>query len=135
MEAGNALVINQDEELRITIKHYLNTLGYSASSARTTEDALRVIRFVSFDVIVAPTRLIKPDMTGPNFLRKVLEETSRLPRCIIVGNKWETLIDRKVGTQMIPFVRVPVHETDFAELLPKKPGGPDEPDEKHNVKR
>jgi two-component system, NtrC family, response regulator len=69
MNRGNVLVIDDEEKLRHLLKRIISAEGFSIYSAGTLEEADRLLKHESIDVILCDVNL--PDGNGVDFIQKV----------------------------------------------------------------
>ena len=74
MTKGDILVVDDDREMRVSLTHLLEKVGYSVSTAENGEHALRALRASDFDAVLSDVRM--PTMDGLELQRQAAEITN-----------------------------------------------------------
>ena len=80
----NTLIIDDDEEIRITLSSILENEGYSVEAVENGKKAIRVCEKTPFDVALIDINL--PDIKGTELLRILKEKQPKMVRIIITGH-------------------------------------------------
>lgn len=90
---GNVLVVEDDALVRMTLGHYLHSLGYRALLASSYEDAMRVARSNErLDALV--TDVLLPGRLGRDVAREVTSKHPRLPVLFVSAHPARELIQK-----------------------------------------
>ena len=65
----NVLIVDDDEEILISLKYFLERNGYVVDTSNTAQDALNKIHNTTFDAILSDIKM--PNMDGLELLREV----------------------------------------------------------------
>jgi len=90
---GNALVVDDNEFLRIAVSKMLSRLGYEVSSADSGESGLRIFLKNSFDIVLSDYEM--PGMDGVAFACCIKKSSPRTRVVIMTGAGTETVFSRK----------------------------------------
>lgn len=80
MTNAKVLVIDDDSQMRISLAHLLESVGYEVTIVKSAQEGLDAIQAVSPDVIISDVRM--PDMDGLEFQKKA-REVCRIPVILI----------------------------------------------------
>lgn len=80
MTSARVLVIDDDREMRVSLAHLLESVGYEAIIVKSAQEGLDAIHATAPDVIISDVRM--PDMDGLEFQLKA-REISRVPVILI----------------------------------------------------
>ncbi len=95
LQKATVLTVDDDENLRIVIRHYLESEGYKVLTAASGDELLEKIGPSKADVVLLD--LILPDTDGLHLMSKVRQMT-KAP-IIVVSGKGDTT-DRIIGLEM-----------------------------------
>ena len=100
--AGTALLLEDEELVRMSTSHMLADLGYQVVEAASAEEALLLIEGgLSPDLVV--TDHLMPGMSGAQLARRLKRERPRLPVLIVSGYAEEDGIDPDLPRLTKPF--------------------------------
>lgn len=83
-QSPQIFLIDDDNDLRHALEQALELDGYEVMSFGRAAEALPQVHFQLFGVIVCDVRM--PEMSGPDFLKKVIEIDPALPVIFITGH-------------------------------------------------
>jgi two-component system, cell cycle sensor histidine kinase and response regulator CckA len=100
--APSVLVIDDSDVVRLFVVHAISAIGYTATAAATTEEALNIVEnHPSLRVLVCELSL--GPMSGPEFVRKALRNRPEL-RVIFIARHSENISFRKTDPLLVkPF--------------------------------
>lgn len=84
MSEGNVILVEDDNELRESLKEILELQGFSVTSFATADTALASLQYNSDTVVVSDIRM--PVMDGITFLKHLQQLDSALPVIMISGH-------------------------------------------------
>jgi len=90
---GNALVVDDNEFLRIVVSKMLSRLGYEVASADSGESGLRIFLKNRFDIVLSDYEM--PGMDGVAFACCIKKSSPRTRVVIMTGAGTETIFSRK----------------------------------------
>jgi CheY-like chemotaxis protein len=90
---GNALVVDDNEFLRIVVSKMLSRLGYEVLSADSGESGLRIFLKNRFDIVLSDYEM--PGMDGVAFACCIKKNSPRTQVVIMTGAGTETIFSRK----------------------------------------
>ncbi len=99
------LIVEDDDALRQSVSEYLSSLGYRVSSARTGEDALRIVETLG-DLALIVVDVVMPQMSGPEFARKAASHRPRA-RVVFMSGHSEDVAFRKALHKHDSFLQKP----------------------------
>jgi CheY-like chemotaxis protein len=119
------LIVDDDEDLRTTLKDFLQFEGYDIAEAGTAEEALEKLGSITPDLIILDMSM--PGMGGIAFLKEVsmLEDISRIPVYVFTArSNLESFFD---GVDVAGFMAKPCDPDKLLQkirmVLPPKPSG------------
>ncbi len=77
------LVADDDADIRILLKTFLEDEGYTVSEAANGQDALEGVRSGAYDLVLLDMRL--PGMTGMDVLKQLREKQGNVPVILITA--------------------------------------------------
>lgn len=95
MPKATVLAVDDDANLQIVVRHYLESEGYKVISAVNGDELLEKLQSSKADVILLD--LILPDADGLNLMGKIRQKTAA--PIIVVSGKGDTT-DRIIGLEM-----------------------------------
>ncbi len=95
MQKATVLTVDDDENLQIVVRHYLESEGYKVLTAASGDELLDKLHSSKADVILLD--LILPDTDGLHLMGKIRQKTSA--PIIVVSGKGDTT-DRIIGLEM-----------------------------------
>jgi DNA-binding NtrC family response regulator len=109
------LVVDDEKNILLTVRHALEPQGYGVSTAATGEEALRLLEEQDFDLMLLDLKL--PGIDGMSVLKQSSEKRPNVPVVIIsaygtVGNAVETM---KLGA--IDFLEKPFSPEELRETV------------------
>lgn len=115
MAEYKVLVVDDEKNILLTVRHALEPQGYGVSTAATGEEALRLLEEQSFDLMLLDLKL--PGIDGMSVLKRCGEKQPTLPVIIIsaygtVGNAVEAM---KLGA--IDFLEKPFSPEELRETI------------------
>ena len=81
--AGNILVVDDEDQVREIISQFLNKLGYRIVSSTNGRDALTKIKEQPVDLVLSDVRM--PGLDGLQLLKAVKDMNPRIPVVLISG--------------------------------------------------
>jgi PAS domain S-box-containing protein len=117
MECLRLFLVAGDEDVNLLIRRSLERAGHRVTTCRTGADALIVLAYGNFDLILLDQRL--PDWSGRDFLQALARETIALPVLMVTAREDEHLVSRVLRAGALDYV---VKDEDHAFLvdLPKR---------------
>ncbi len=117
MSEGNVILVEDDNELRESLKEILELQGFSVTSFATADTALASLQYNSDTVVVSDIRM--PVMDGITFLKHLQQLDSALPVIMISGHAdIETALESiKLGA--FDFVEKPLRPERLIGLVEK----------------
>lgn len=84
MEKGKILVVDDEEDLAVSLKAFLESKGYSVVYSTTGTKALELFKSNDFDIVILDIRM--PDISGIEVLRKIreIEKEKKTTACVIM---------------------------------------------------
>ena len=93
INAGDLLVVDDEEFLRDAVVTLLRSLGFTVESAGTGTGALRLARSRSFDLLILDVML--PDLDGFEIVRRLREDRNQVPVIFLTAK--DTRDDKVAG--------------------------------------
>ncbi len=122
---GRALLVEDDSLVRITVRHYLEELGFETIEAESGSDALALAQIYGNEFTLVVTDVTLPGESGPQLVKQlrvrypnnfsVLFMTAHSPHELVA----QGLVVDKDRFLMKPFERSDLEEA-LAELLPRR---------------
>jgi putative two-component system response regulator len=78
------LIVDDEQDIRVLLTHYLDELGYEGSSTGNSREALNQVQNNQLDLII--TDLLMPEMDGIALLREIKHRDDNFPVVMITGN-------------------------------------------------
>jgi DNA-binding NtrC family response regulator len=102
----NTLVVDDDKEVRDTLRSILESEGYLVETAENGKNALHICEKSPFDVALIDVEL--PDIKGTELLHRLKEKQPKMVRIIITGhpsieNAAKSVNEKADGYIMKPF--------------------------------
>lgn len=115
MSEEKILVVDDEKNILLTVRHALEPRGYEVTSAATGEEALRLLEQQVFDLMLLDLKL--PGVDGMSVLKEASEKQPHVPVIIIsaygtVGNAVEAM---KLGA--IDFLEKPFSPEELREAV------------------
>ncbi len=84
MEKGKILVVDDEEDLAVSLKAFLESKGYSVTYSTSGTNAIELFKNNDFDIVILDIRM--PDMSGIEVLRKIreIERERKTTTCVIM---------------------------------------------------
>jgi CheY-like chemotaxis protein len=105
------LVVDDNDESRVLMKLFLNTVGYTADSARSAEEALSRFNSKTHDLVLTDNSM--PGMTGLEMAHIIKLRSPGTPVIMYTGNPPK---DRSCVDFVIP---KPAHLLEIKEVIDK----------------
>ncbi len=107
MKKGNILIVEDDDDIRFSLKEMLEIEGYQVDIARNGREGLDVLSQLDFPCLIL-LDLMMPVMSGDEFLlaKNQLPEIAKIPVIIVSAVADRTRVDRP---GVVQFVRKPIH--------------------------
>jgi two-component system, OmpR family, response regulator len=96
INAGDLLVVDDEEFLRDAVAMLLSSLGFTVESAGTGTEALRLARTRPFDLLILDVML--PDLDGFEIVRRLREDRNQVPVIFLTAK--DTRDDKVAGLTM-----------------------------------
>jgi len=109
------LIIDDDDQLRISFHKLLSEEGYTAEGAASGEAGLEIVRNQSPDLVILDVRL--PGMNGLEIARCVGERWPDIPVILISGKPPPGIRERVKALGLIGFLRKPFSPAQLVELV------------------
>jgi CheY-like chemotaxis protein len=116
---GPVLVVEDDYEVRVTVRSILEVEGYEVCTAINGKDALALLASSSRKPVLALVDLVMPMMDGRQFI-EILKRTEALAALPLVVQS--AYIDREPPSRIAGFMRTPVDENALLEVVKKHCG-------------
>jgi len=100
------LVVEADIPVRVALEHVLARAQYRVVSAKTAEEAVRLLRQSSFDLLLTDVKL--PGIDGIELARQAKAYNPRLPILVFSGMPDPGLETRALGAGATLFLRKPL---------------------------
>jgi DNA-binding NtrC family response regulator len=115
MPESKILIVDDEKNILLTVRHALESKGYDVASATTGEEALRLLEQQVFDLMLLDLKL--PGIDGMHVLKEASEKQPQVPVVIIsaygtVGNAVEAM---KLGA--IDFLEKPFSPEELRETV------------------
>lgn len=98
---GKALLVEDEDVVRLSIADMLHELGYSVMEAASARDALRLLDGHGFDVVI--TDHLMPGLTGVDLARTIRAKTPDVPVLLVSGYSEVEGIDPNLPRLTKPF--------------------------------
>lgn len=79
------LIVDDDENMRVTLLDLMETLGLSAQTAKTGAEALKILNQHTEDFDIVLTDLMMPDYNGLDILKEVKKRNEDILVAIVTG--------------------------------------------------
>lgn len=114
-ELKSVLIVDDEKNIRLTLQHSLETLGYQSETAITGEEALEKIKEKDFGLIMLDIKL--PGIDGIEVLKSIHETNPDIPVIIITAHGTiETAVEAmKLGS--IDFLQKPFTPDEIRTLV------------------
>ncbi len=109
------LVVEDDENLRETLKIWLETLGYRVETVGSGEEALGSMCREDSDVIVLDWLL--PDMEGPDVAKRYRQSGGKSLILMLTGKNDQECVEAALGAGADEYLSKPFVLEDLAERL------------------
>jgi two-component system OmpR family response regulator len=96
INAGDLLVVDDEEFLRDAVATLLSSLGFAVESAGTGTEALRLARTRAFDLLILDVML--PDLDGFEIVRRLRQDRNQVPVIFLTAK--DTRDDKVAGLTM-----------------------------------
>jgi len=113
----NTLIIDDDEEIRITLSSILENEGYSVEAVENGKKAIRVCEKTPFDVALIDINL--PDIKGTELLRILKEKQPKMVRIIITGHPSIENATKSINEKADGYIMKPFNANDLLEMIKK----------------
>ena len=115
MPSPQALIVDDERDIRELLSLTLNRMGLNASTAGTVLEAKNLLAEQSFDICLTDMRL--PDGNGIELIQHVAKKYSRMPIAMLTayGDVQSAVNALKSGA--FDFVSKPVHLSELREII------------------
>lgn len=108
------LIIDDDQEVRISLQTVLETLGYATQTAASGEEGLRLIERTAFDLVLCDLRL--PGASGLDVLR---QKSSSVPLILMTAYGNPDIATQAVHAGAFDYISKPINPDDLVFILKK----------------
>jgi two-component system response regulator AtoC len=108
------LIIDDDQEVRVSLQAVLETLGYATQTATTGEEGLHAMARNSFDLIMCDLRL--PGISGLDVLK---QKTSTIPLILMTAYGNPDIATQAVHAGAFDYISKPINPDDLIFILRK----------------
>ena len=108
------LIIDDDQEVRVSLQTVLDTLGYATQTAATGEDGLHAMGRSSFDLILCDLRL--PGISGLDVLK---QKASSIPLILMTAYGNPDIATQAVHAGAFDYISKPINPDDLIFILRK----------------
>ncbi len=98
-QGGKALIIDDDQDMRRSLRESLEVLGYDVTEAEDGEAGLSLLLGERPDVMIVDFAM--PGLNGADVARAARQHISDLPIVLVSGYSDTAIIDQKIGDQAI----------------------------------
>jgi len=113
----NALIVDDDQELRKTLSSILEAEGYSVEVAENGKKAIRFCEKTPFDIALIDIYL--PDIEGTELLRLLKEKQPKMVRIIITGHPSIENATKSINEKADGYIMKPFNANDLLEMIKK----------------
>jgi len=119
-EKGTILVVDDDEEVALTLADVLRVQGHEVDTVFGAKDGIDRARHKSYDIIISDVRM--PDVDGPALYKALESEVDGLERrmMFMTGDTLRMDLDEIVAGTGIPVVEKPLDPRDVAATIAAK---------------
>jgi DNA-binding NtrC family response regulator len=112
MSAPRILIVEDDQDVRVTLEHAFSVHGYEVSAAATAATALELLAQVQIDVVLLDYRL--PDMDGLDLHQKVKDRQPDISSVVVTAYATVDMIEAALKAGVCRVLPKPV---DIPEIL------------------
>ena len=99
------LVVEDDEAAGVSVQNALSESGFTVTLVGSGSEGLRAMREQTFDIVVAD--VVLPDMSGPELMTSMLEQSIELPVILMSGYTDNRLAAYDVDVSTLDMLRKP----------------------------
>jgi signal transduction histidine kinase len=115
IKPGLVLLVEDDFEIRRTIRDYLRKMGHSVLETNSGEEALNLSRISDLTHIITDL-MLEGDMTGYDLAKRLRDRGETIPIFIITGQPPENALRRRAA-QLFPVLHKPFGDAHLAALF------------------
>jgi len=115
--AKKILIIDDDIDLCLLLKRYLDRKGYQVTTASTASGGRAALKKNRFDLVLCDMRL--PDMDGMDLLKQVRNDYPQIPVVIITGYSDVRMAVKTIKMGAIEYVTKPIHHEEILLTIEK----------------
>jgi len=119
-QTNQILIVDDNPHMSSLLSDILDFFAYKAVGARDGEEALKILREESFDMVI--TDLKMPKMGGMDLLHTIKEKLPNLPVVVITGFGTDSSRSDAFAAQADGFLAKPFKVEEIKELLKKHLG-------------
>lgn len=113
-DGANILVVDDDSQVRLTLKAMVASLGYDCLAAEGGEQALEILAENAIDVVLSD--IVMPGMDGLELLREIRKSHAGTDVIIVTGFSGKVKYADVINAGAMDFIKKPI---DLAELEAK----------------
>jgi len=113
----NAIIVDDDKEVRNTLVSILENEGYSVETAENGKEAIRMCEKVPFDVALVDIEL--PDINGTELLHRLKEIQPKMIKIIITGHPSIENAAKSVNEKADGYILKPINADQLMETIKK----------------
>jgi two-component system, OmpR family, response regulator len=111
----NALIVDDDQEIRKTLTLILESVGYLVKSAEDGKQAIRMCETTPFDVALIDIEL--PDIKGTELLRILNQKQPKMVKIMITGHPTIENAARSVNEKADGYIMKPFNVSELLEMM------------------
>jgi DNA-binding NtrC family response regulator len=111
----NALIVDDDQEVRKTLASILESVGYLVKSAENGKQAISMCEITSFDFALIDIEL--PDIKGTELLHILKKKQPKIVKIIITGHPTIENAARSVNEQADGYIIKPFNVPELLEMM------------------
>ncbi len=111
------MVVEDEPSIRLTVKRFLESLGYTALIPEGAEDALAVSMRHAGDIHLLITDVIMPGLSGRAVADRLMQQRSGMKCLFISGYSTDVIAQRGVVGEGVAFLHKPFSRDDLARKI------------------
>lgn len=114
---GTVLLIEDSPTVRMVVSRFLRSAGYQLMETETAEKALELLKFGSFDLVIADINL--PGMDGVDFLRELRSRpaNAKVPVLVLTSDQTRDIRTRCSEAGATGFIAKPISQDDLLSVV------------------
>ncbi len=109
------LIVDDDRNILITLKAFLESSIYNVDTAETAADALTMLGKQTYDIIVSD--IILPEMNGIELLRKIRQVSDDVQVIMMTGEPTIETATDALREGAMDYIQKPVYKTDIERVI------------------